>query len=67
MEGTHPLNRINQENDGFVCITAAAGTDLSDAFSSGTCFFLQAEDGIRGAQRSRGLGYVYKRPAYLGI
>ena len=27
-----------------------------------TCeFFLQAEDGIRGAQESRGLGDVYKR------
>ena len=25
------------------------------------CFFLQAEDGIRGAQESRGLGDVYKR------
>ena len=24
-------------------------------------FFLQAEDGIRGAQESRGLGDVYKR------
>ena len=25
------------------------------------CFFLQAEDGIRDAQESRGLGDVYKR------
>ena len=25
------------------------------------CFFFQAEDGIRGAQESRGLGDVYKR------
>ena len=28
------------------------------------CFFFQAEDGIRGAQESRGLGDVYKRQAY---
>ncbi len=27
------------------------------------CFFFQAEDGIRGLVRSRGLGDVYKRPA----
>ena len=27
------------------------------------CFFFQAEDGIRGAQESRGLGDVYKRQA----
>ena len=26
-----------------------------------TCLFLQAEDGIRDAQESRGLGDVYKR------
>ena len=26
----------------------------------GGCFFLQAEDGIRGLVRSRGLGDVYK-------
>ena len=25
------------------------------------CFFIQAEDGIRDAQESRGLGDVYKR------
>ena len=29
--------------------------------SSGVCFFFQAEDGIRDAQGSRGLGDVYKR------
>ena len=28
-----------------------------------TCFFFQAEDGIRGLVRSRGLGDVYKRQA----
>ena len=28
------------------------------------CFFFQAEDGIRDAQESRGLGDVYKRQAY---
>ena len=27
----------------------------------GCCFFFQAEDGIRDAQESRGLGDVYKR------
>ena len=27
----------------------------------GSCFFFQAEDGIRDAQESRGLGDVYKR------
>ena len=27
----------------------------------GICFFFQAEDGIRDAQESRGLGDVYKR------
>ncbi len=30
-------------------------------------FFFQAEDGIRGAQESRGLGDVYKRQAPNGI
>ena len=36
-------------------------------------FFFQAEDGMRGAQESRGLGYVYKRqvddgdPALAGL
>ena len=29
--------------------------------SAGVCFFFQAEDGIRDAQESRGLGDVYKR------
>ena len=28
------------------------------------CFFFQAEDGIRDAQESRGLGDVYKRQSY---
>ena len=28
------------------------------------CFFFQAEDGIRDAQESRGLGDVYKRQGY---
>jgi len=27
-------------------------------------FFVQAEDGIRDGQESRGLGYVYKRQKY---
>eukprot|EP01015_Nassula_variabilis_P015174 TRINITY_DN2269_c0_g1_i9.p1 TRINITY_DN2269_c0_g1~~TRINITY_DN2269_c0_g1_i9.p1 ORF type:complete len:104 (+),score=43.37 TRINITY_DN2269_c0_g1_i9:17-328(+) len=29
-------------------------------------FFFQAEDGIRDAQESRGLGDVYKRQEYMG-
>ena len=29
------------------------------------CFFFQAEDGIRDAQESRGLGDVYKRQQYF--
>ena len=29
------------------------------------CFFFQAEDGIRDAQESRGLGDVYKRQEYI--
>ena len=29
------------------------------------CFFFQAEDGIRDAQESRGLGDVYKRQLLL--
>ncbi len=29
--------------------------------------FFQAEDGIRGVERSRGLGDVYKRQDYTGI
>ena len=31
------------------------------------CFFFQAEDGIRDAQESRGLGDVYKRQAIYTI
>ena len=31
----------------------------------GVVFFFQAEDGIRDAQESRGLGDVYKRQAWL--
>ena len=30
-------------------------------------FFFQAEDGIRDAQESRGLGDVYKRQTYVGV
>ncbi len=32
--------------------------------STSTVFFFQAEDGIRDAQESRGLGDVYKRQDY---
>ena len=31
------------------------------------CFFFQAEDGIRDAQESRGLGDVYKRQTDNGV
>ena len=31
------------------------------------CFFFQAEDGIRDLVRSRGLGDVYKRQAYIAL
>ena len=34
---------------------------LSYLFQAFFCFFFQAEDGIRDAQESRGLGDVYKR------
>ncbi|CZR85216.1 hypothetical protein CDFC105_30022 [Clostridioides difficile] len=33
----------------------------------GFCFFFQAEDGIRDAQESRGLGDVYKRQELFNI
>ena len=31
------------------------------------CFFFQAEDGIRDAQESRGLGDVYKRQSLYNL
>ena len=34
--------------------------------TAGWCFFFQAEDGIRDAQESRGLGDVYKRQVQVG-
>ena len=34
---THPLNPINPDNARILRITAAAGTELADAFSSDTC------------------------------
>ncbi len=37
------------------------------AFVYRVFFFFQAEDGIRDAQESRGLGDVYKRQDYRGI
>ncbi len=33
---------------------------VGEGKGSGRCFFFQAEDGIRDAQESRGLGDVYK-------
>ena len=41
----------------FVCFLSL----LRDASGLGVFFFFQAEDGIRDAQESRGLGDVYKR------
>ena len=35
--------------------------------SVGGCFFFQAEDGIRDAQESRGLGDVYKRQIHPSL
>ncbi len=74
MTTTHTVNPINQDNARSIRITAAAGNELADAFSSGTrakhtlgLFFFQAEDGIRDTDRSRGLGDVYKRQDYQGI
>ena len=34
---THPLNPINPDNARILRITAAAGTELADAYSCGTC------------------------------
>src|SRR5665254_17820 len=48
-----------------VCLlyTSYAADDLT-RFDLGGCRFFQAEDGIRDAQESRGLGDVYKRQFY---
>ncbi len=40
---------------------------LKPAIEACGIFFFQAEDGIRVAQESRGLGDVYKRQDYTGI
>ncbi len=40
---------------------------MHDVFFVFVFFFFQAEDGIRDAQESRGLGDVYKRQDYKGI
>ena len=34
---------------------------MIDLYAGDSCFFFQAEDGIRDLVRSRGLGDVYKR------
>ncbi len=36
MPPTHPLNQINPDNARILRITAAAGTELADAYSYGT-------------------------------
>ena len=38
---THPLNPINPDNARILRITAAAGTELADAYSYGTGIELQ--------------------------
>ena len=43
---THPLNPINPDNARILRITAAAGTELADAYSSGTCKRLLVGDFI---------------------
>ena len=43
---THPLNPINPDNACILRITAAAGTELADAYSSGTCKHLHVDDFI---------------------
>ncbi len=60
------LGTVIQVDDCTLCITAADGTALVGDSSAGN-FFFQAEDGIRDAQESRGLGDVYKRQDYWGI
>ena len=41
---------------------------ISDSLDCVMCFFFfQAEDGIRDAQESRGLGDVYKRQSQTGV
>ena len=40
MPPTHPLNPINPDNARILRITAAAGTELADAYSYGTVIAL---------------------------
>ena len=44
-----------------ICEEAECGIVKGGCSSRMMCFFFQAEDGIRDAQESRGLGDVYKR------
>ena len=43
MPPTHPLNPINPDNARILRITAAAGTELADAYSSSTCNALHVD------------------------
>ena len=43
MPPTHPLNPINPDNACIPRITAAAGTELADAYSYGTLIILHEE------------------------
>src|SRR5678816_3148612 len=46
--------------------TSDAADERSSVDLGGRCFIFQAEDGIRDAQESRGLGDVYKRQTRRG-
>ena len=51
------------------CVTDSSGCGclLRRAYSAASFFFFQAEDGIRDAQESRGLGDVYKRQSHRAL
>src|SRR5674536_358559 len=58
-------NAINNEQHGRFCFMECYN-DNEGLHSLITSFFFQAEDGIRDAQESRGLGDVYKRQILRG-
>ncbi len=57
------INKLHRSIDIYVCLEQCVHTFFDEFFF----FFFQAEDGIRDAQESRGLGDVYKRQDYRGI
>ncbi len=48
-------------------IRSCSNDNAGSCLAGFSFFFFQAEDGIRDAQESRGLGDVYKRQDYSGI